>query len=148
MSHVLCASVISYLLLIFPSECSPLPSPGIQLTLFGYVTWSHQRLYPLYHVSLRTYNIWDRSQTRIAGDQIAKCFLLKKKYASPTNVSTSQAVIGLVDYLSIYVLNIHRWRAPVFKKMLSEIGQMYEKNPSKIIDILTSDLSLTHYDPK
>ena len=37
----------------FPSESSPLPSPGIELTLFGYVTGSNQRLYPLYLVSLR-----------------------------------------------------------------------------------------------
>ena len=36
----------------FPSESSPLPSPGIELTLFGYVTGSNQRLYPLCHVSL------------------------------------------------------------------------------------------------
>ena len=38
----------------FPSENSPLPSPGIELTLFGYVTGSKQRLYPQCHVSLRT----------------------------------------------------------------------------------------------
>ena len=37
--------VISYL----HSESSQLPSPGIELTLFGYVF--NQRLYPLYHVS-------------------------------------------------------------------------------------------------
>ena len=36
----------------FPTESSPLPSPGIELILFGYVTGSNQRLYPLYHVSL------------------------------------------------------------------------------------------------
>ena len=31
----------------FPSECFPLPSPGIELTLFGYVTGSNQRaMYP------------------------------------------------------------------------------------------------------
>ena len=39
-------SVISF----FPSESSL----GIELTLFGYVTGSNQRLYPLCHVSLRT----------------------------------------------------------------------------------------------
>ena len=41
----------------FPSESSPLPSPGIELTLFGYVTGSNQRHYPLCPgpVFLRTY---------------------------------------------------------------------------------------------
>ena len=38
----------------FPSESSPLPSLGTELTLFGYVTGSNQRLYPLYHVFLWT----------------------------------------------------------------------------------------------
>ena len=38
----------------FPAESSPLLSSGIELTLFGYVTGSNQRLYPLYHVFLRT----------------------------------------------------------------------------------------------
>ena len=38
----------------FPSESSPLPSPGIELILFGYVIGSNQHRYPLYHVSLRT----------------------------------------------------------------------------------------------
>ena len=33
----------------FPSESSPLPSPGIELTLIGDVTGSNQRLYPLCH---------------------------------------------------------------------------------------------------
>ena len=37
----------------FPSESSPLPSLGIELALFGYVTGSNQCLYPLYHVSLK-----------------------------------------------------------------------------------------------
>ena len=36
------------------SESSLQPSPGIELTLYGYVTGSNQRLYPQYHVSLRT----------------------------------------------------------------------------------------------
>ena len=38
----------------FPTESSPLTSPSIELTTFGYVTGSNQRLHPLYHVSLRT----------------------------------------------------------------------------------------------
>ena len=46
--------VISYLLLIPPSDSSPQSSPGIKLTLFGYATGSNQCLYPLYHVYLRT----------------------------------------------------------------------------------------------
>ena len=37
----------------FHSESSPLPSPGIELTVFGYVTGSIKGLYPLYHVSWR-----------------------------------------------------------------------------------------------
>ena len=39
----------------FPSECSSLPSPGIELTHFGYVTVSNQRFYPQNHVSSRTF---------------------------------------------------------------------------------------------
>ena len=39
----------------FSSESSPLSSPGIELTLFGYVTGSNPCLYPLYHVYLRTF---------------------------------------------------------------------------------------------
>ena len=34
----------------FHSESFLLPSPGIELTLFGYVTGSNQHLYPQYHV--------------------------------------------------------------------------------------------------
>ena len=34
----------------FHSESSPLPSPGIELILFRYVSGSNQRLYPLYYV--------------------------------------------------------------------------------------------------
>ncbi len=52
-----CLMDVSYQLspVNFPSESSPLPSPGIVLTLFfGYVTGSNQRLYPLCYVSLRT----------------------------------------------------------------------------------------------
>ena len=37
----------------FPSESSSLPSPAIELTLFGYVCWSNQRRYSQCHVSLR-----------------------------------------------------------------------------------------------
>ena len=33
----------------FPSESSPLPSPSIELILFGYVPGSNQRLYALCH---------------------------------------------------------------------------------------------------
>ena len=36
-----------------PSYISPLPSLGIELSLFGYITGSNQRHYPLHHVSLR-----------------------------------------------------------------------------------------------
>ena len=38
----------------FLFESSPLSSLGMELTLFGYVTGSIQRLYPLSYVSLRT----------------------------------------------------------------------------------------------
>ena len=44
----------------FPSESSPLPSPDIELTLFGYVSGSNQRLYPLYHVSSRKHGTVDK----------------------------------------------------------------------------------------
>ena len=52
--HEPCLMDVSYQLspVNFPSESSPLPAPGIELTLFGYVTGSNQCLYPLYHVSL------------------------------------------------------------------------------------------------
>ena len=33
----------------FPSENFPLPSPSIELKIFGYVTGSNQRLYPLFN---------------------------------------------------------------------------------------------------
>ena len=51
--HEPCFTDVSYQLspVNFPSESSSMPSPGIELTLFGYVTGSNQRLYPLYHVS-------------------------------------------------------------------------------------------------
>ena len=52
--HEPCLMDISYLRLIFPSESSPLPSPGNELTLFRCVSGSNQRLYPLCHVSLKT----------------------------------------------------------------------------------------------
>ena len=48
----------------FPSECSPLPSPSIEHTLFGYVTGSNRRLYPLYHVSVITDNWHPLSMAR------------------------------------------------------------------------------------
>ena len=44
----------------FPSESSPLLSPGIELTFFGYITGSNQRLYPLYHVSSKTHGTVDK----------------------------------------------------------------------------------------
>ena len=59
LNSVDCSSSTSYVLMDasyqlspvnFSSESSPLPSPGIELTLFGYVTGSNQRLYLLYHV--------------------------------------------------------------------------------------------------
>ena len=54
--HEPCLMDVSYQLspVYFPPESSSLPSPGIEFILFGYVTGSNQRLYPLYHVSLRT----------------------------------------------------------------------------------------------
>ena len=43
----------------FPSESSPLPSPGIKLTLFGYVAESNQRLYLLSRLSIEINTIWE-----------------------------------------------------------------------------------------
>ena len=45
-----------------PSKSSRLSSPGIELTVFGYVTGSNQRLYPLRHVSLRTHDTVDKDR--------------------------------------------------------------------------------------
>ena len=52
--HEPCLMDVSYQLspVNFPSVSSPLPPPGIELTLFGYDTRSNQRLYSLCHVSL------------------------------------------------------------------------------------------------
>ena len=44
-----CLMEVSYQLIY------PLPSPGIELTLFGYLAGSNLHLYPLYHVSLNVY---------------------------------------------------------------------------------------------
>ena len=43
----------------FSTESSPLLSPSIELTLFGYVTGSNQHFYSLCHVSLRTHGTVD-----------------------------------------------------------------------------------------
>ena len=55
--HEPCLMDVSYQLspVYFPSESSPLPSPGIELTLFGYVTGANQCLLPLCHVSSSTH---------------------------------------------------------------------------------------------
>ena len=41
----------------FSSESSQLPSPGIELIVFGYVTGYNQRVYPLGNESLRTKSV-------------------------------------------------------------------------------------------
>ena len=40
-------------------------------------------------------------------------FFALKNMPSPTNVSTLQAFLGLVNYYSVYVPNIHKWKAPL-----------------------------------
>ena len=52
-SHVLWMSVISYLLLISPLKVLLCLHRVLNSQSFGYITGSNQRLYPLYHVSLK-----------------------------------------------------------------------------------------------
>ena len=65
--HEPCLMDVSYQLspVNFSSESSQLPSPGIEPTLFGYVTGSNQRLYPLCHVSLRT-SVYEFQSTQVS----------------------------------------------------------------------------------
>ena len=64
----------------FPSESSPLPSLGIEFTLIGYANESNQRLYPLYHVSLRKRLYIAKIFQRHLGTLIARlCVLVHKE---------------------------------------------------------------------
>ena len=63
-----CLMDVSYQLSLvdFPSESSPLPSPGIELSHFGYVTGSNQRLYPLYPVHNKVHNTSSQKYRQIS----------------------------------------------------------------------------------
>ena len=59
-----------------------------------------------------------------------RCFVLKNM-ALPTNVSTLSAFLGLLNYYSIYISNIHKWRAPLnilLKKMIKCMWIILPKN--------------------
>ena len=109
--------VISYLLLIPPYESSP---TGIELTLFGHVTGSHQRLYPLYHLSLRTFvyeflgilNLMS-SATIFTSAHIA-ILLLSLHFFTGARIATLLLLLifsGTPYYWFPYCINFYAWSA-------------------------------------
>ena len=70
----------------------------------------------------------------------------------PTNVSTLQSFLGMINYYSQFIPDMHKLRAP-FNHLLSKNVRWHwsaecEESFTKFRDILMSGLSLTHYDPK
>ena len=104
-------SVISYLLLILPSESSLLPLPGIELTLVGYVTGYKQRLYPLCK-DLRT--------------SVYK-FLGIVNLMSSATIFTSARIAILLLYLHVFfnVNNVHNTSSQKYRQILFLFLQQY-----------------------
>ena len=67
---------------------------------------------------------------------------------TPKNVVTLQAFLGLANYYGIYIPKMHKFRAPLNKLLKNGAKWVCQKAFDKIKNILTSELSLTHYDPK
>ena len=70
----------------------------------------------------------------------------------PTNVSTLQSFLGMINYYNQFIPDMHKLRTP-FNHLLSKIVRWHwsaecEESFTKVRDILMSGLSLTHYDPK
>ena len=75
-----------------------------------------------------------------------------KSMPTPKNVVTLRAFLGLSNYYGIYIPKMHNLRAPLNKFLKKgakwEWSEVCQKVFDKIKNILTSELSLTHYDPK
>ena len=70
----------------------------------------------------------------------------------PTSVSTLQAFLGLASYYSNFIPKMHTLRAPLNQLLKKETKWNWSPECQKAFEqikkALTSDLSLTHYDPK
>ena len=68
------------------------------------------------------------------------------------NIVTLQAFLGLANYYGIYIPKMYNLWAPLNKFLKKgekwEWSEVCQKAFDKITNILTSELSLTHYDPK
>ena len=75
-----------------------------------------------------------------------------KSMPIPQNVVMLQAFLGLANYYGIYIPKMHNLRAPLNKLLKKgakwEWSEACQKAFDEIKNILTSELSLTHYDPK
>ena len=75
-----------------------------------------------------------------------------KNMPAPINVSTLQAFLGLANYYDNFIPNMHILRAPL-NKLLKKDSKLnwtteYQGAFEETEKILTSDLSLMHYNPK
>lgn len=75
-----------------------------------------------------------------------------KNMPIPKNITTLQAFLGLANYYGIYIKNMHDLRAPLNNLLKKDVKWNWtdkcQQAFEKIKSALTSDLALTHYDPK
>ena len=72
--------------------------------------------------------------------------------SAPENISSLQSFVGLANYYNVFVQNMHCLRASLYKLLKKTLNvfkqQSVWKQLKQIQGMLTSDLFLTHYDPK
>ena len=75
-----------------------------------------------------------------------------KNMPAPDNVATLQSFLGLANYYQRFIKNLHDLRAPLNKLLKKDQQWRWTPECQKAFDqikkALTSDLFLTHYDPK
>ena len=75
-----------------------------------------------------------------------------KDMPAPKNITSLQSFLGLANYYNVFVPNIHKLRAPLNELLKKDQKWIWTQECQEafqeIKNVLTSDLFLTHYDPK
>ena len=77
---------------------------------------------------------------------------LSRKCPPPTNVQTLQSFLGMINYYHQFIPELYNLRAPLNRLLTKDTkwcwSEACQNSFQKIKNILLSDLSLTHYNPK